>query len=374
MKIAIVTFQKSMNYGTNLQAFALQSFLRTRGFDVETIDYQNPSEVRTNLKGFKRLRSEIWNRTLYPLFESKERIQRTEAFRAKYVSLSSRQYTSHQELYDANDIYDVFISGSDQIWNPVFNRCDYKYFLDFVTGDNKRIAYAPSFGTPTVDEKYLGECLPLIKQYTDISMREESGAEIVSAALGREVCTVLDPVFLPEKKTWEEIASEQLLGEYIFCYIMPGDKNSELAITLKAEAISKLTGLPIVYLGKKVYDKLNLKDRKANRFDDGPSEWISLLKNANYVVTNSFHGTAFSILFHKTFFVPMYTELPGGGLLYTRIKEMLDKFELQKPIINAADLSNINSELYDLDYEAADQTIATHQEQSRNFLISSITR
>lgn len=374
MKLGIITMQRSMNYGTNLQSFALQHFLKTAGFDVETIDSWDTSEIGTNLKGLKRLRSKVWNITFYPLLESKRRLERTESFRDKNVAFSLKQYCSHRELYDTNDIYDVFISGSDQIWNPIFNRCNYKYFLDFVSTGKKRIAYAPSFGTPRVEQDYLNECLPLIEKYEHVSMREESGAELISSALGRDIPTVLDPVFLPELKTWDTAASDQLLENYIFCYVMPGDKNSELAIKLKAEAISKKTGLDIVYVGKKVYDKLDLSKRKENRFDDGPAEWLSLLRHANYVVTNSFHGVAFSVLFHKVFFVPMYTEETGGGLLYTRIKELLEKIELQKPIMNAADLDQITSELYDPEYNIVDEIIVTQQNNSRNYLISSIIK
>ena len=321
MRIFILTFHESPNYGALLQAYALQKYLRDSGNEAMLIDYRNAARKYSQVHGLRKIRSVLWSNTVKPLFESKVRLDRTKRFKDLFFRYSEKAYHSEAELRADPPIADVYITGSDQVWNSRNNNGDLSYFLDFVPAGKKRISYAPSFGTGKQSDEYLERIKPHIKEIDFLSVREASGAKILKEKCGCDALVVCDPVFLLSKEEWNMIAETPEQGDYILCYYMPGDKLIEKRIKQVAEKLRRRTGYRIVNIGKKDYDKLRFWE--PNKYDYGPLEFVGAIANAAYVVTNSFHGSAFSVLFEKNLYVPVRYDLAAEKTLNTRIVEML---------------------------------------------------
>ena len=172
-----------------------------------------------------------------------------------------------------------------------------------------------------------------MKDFTAISTREKSGAKILETILQQDISIMIDPVFLLSRSQWNRLINFYTCkAPYILCYFMPGNKIIERKIESIAEQLRETTGYEIINVGKKDYARIFY--RTSDCFGNGPLEFISLIKNAKFVITNSFHGTAFSIIYHKIFWVPVFKEMDGGGVFNTRILEMLDYFSLSDRAID----------------------------------------
>ena len=333
IRIGILTFQDSANYGALLQAYALQKFLETLEYHVEIINYQSPKRKYCRQTFFKRIRSILWKNTFYKIIKDKERQKKTDYFRNTYLNLSKQLYLDKKTLHLCNDLYDAFIVGSDQVWNSHNTNGDSSYYLDFVLNSKKKIAYAPSFGRTQISDSEKIELGKNLKDFTAISTREKSGAKILETILQQDISIMIDPVFLLSRSQWNRLINFYTCkAPYILCYFMPGNKIIERKIESIAEQLGETTGYEIINVGKKDYARIFY--RTSDCFGNGPLEFISLIKNAKFVITNSFHGTAFSIIYHKIFWVPVFKEMDGGGVFNTRILEMLDYFSLSDRAID----------------------------------------
>ena len=341
--IGIITFHESSNYGAILQSFALQSFLRNYGHEVRIIDYKNAERQYAQVHGFKRIRSVVWNKTFRIFFDDKNRLVKTNDFRTNQITLSEDSYTDKQTILNNPPEFDCYITGSDQVWNKRNNNGDTTYFLDFAPSDKRRISYAPSFGAGKMNDDYLELIKPYIEKIDCLSVRETSGAEIIQKLCRRSAQVVCDPVFLLTREQWQKIMKTPEDPGYILCYYMPGDKIVEKAILDISKNIKNKSGLRIVNIGKKDYDKL--KFWEPNRYDYGPEEFVGAIASAEYVVTNSFHGTAFSVLFGKKVFVPYRTDLPKEKALNTRMVELLKMAGRENSLVPCS--TEIKLELFD---------------------------
>ena len=299
-KIATLTFCNSINYGALLQAYALREYLVSCGFDCEIINYINPKMKYSRVSFLRKIGSIIWKNLLAPFFDSKIRKKRNAEFRSGYMKIG-KKYVNIEELKSLNTIYDAFIVGSDQVWNPFINRGDSAFFLSFVNDEKKRISYAASFGGNKIAKSYLENNSGYLKKFDAISVRENESAELLKTETGIVAETVVDPVFLLTKNDW--INKLKLEGEaaakekYVFCYVMPGNPDLVEKIYRVAESIAGKEHLKIITVGKKSYAKptgTEILDR-----DAGPIEFVQHILNAEYIVTNSFHGTALSIILRK---------------------------------------------------------------------------
>ncbi|MBQ8361763.1 MAG: polysaccharide pyruvyl transferase family protein [Bacteroidaceae bacterium] len=309
MRINTITCQHVYNYGATLQAFALQEFLERWGHNVEIIDFRLPSHTRYELftpypKGrayelvckYPLLRYIITPYKNRRMLKTWGRKRNFDKFDKEYLHLSPRTYRSLQELQQENFDADLLIAGSDQIWNTdMENGNNGAYFLDFGPSSIKRISYAASFGISEIKEDEKKEFVKQqLRKFNSISVREKTGLNILHN-LGFEGCQVVDPVFLLSKKDWiESLKLQEKDGDYIFLYDFTHDDHR----------ISKLS--------KDLAQKERLKILSLNDFSHvpyadiqidnaGPIEFVQLLSNAKYVISNSFHATAFSIIFDKKF-------------------------------------------------------------------------
>ena len=307
MKIGIITFHAAFNYGSMLQAYALQTYLERLGNVVEIINFRPKSQKKgypkpisfsniSNLKStLKRLI--LAPKTISPLYKKWSLF---DEFLHNYLHLT-KEYSSFEELEAEKFDYDLVVTGSDQIWNTVAFDFDKAYFGKFLPNSVRKIAYAPSMGP--VPESQNAELLKsLLKDYSAISVREERTKEyLVEKGICQNVSVVLDPTMLLEGKDYDEICDQTPLveGKYIFYYTPRGVRHEFLS---EASKIGEILNIPVIC--DNCYKPGDLK-RYSNVTaypEVGPAEFLNLIKNAELVCGASFHLMVFSILFNKPFY------------------------------------------------------------------------
>lgn len=307
MKAGIITFHGSHNHGSVLQAYATQRAVESLGVENEIINFRMESQKRyysLYQKGFG-LKLFCQDLLMIPFHEKRKiRAEKFESFISQ-MKLSGPEMKNREELNSIANRYDIYISGSDQIWSnriPELARSpeDFTgvYFFDFVKNTKPRIAYASSVGEITYNE-LIGK-KRLLEKYSHISTREKYGVDLLKKVVDKNIDLVLDPTFLLNKSEWEEIINKKRLIKepYIFLYTLKGFKHG----TKWGKALGKFSrdsGLKVVavspffpIIGRNVH----------NVMDAGPLDFLNLIANAELVFTDSFHGTAFSINLNKPFY------------------------------------------------------------------------
>ena len=326
MKIGIFTYFQT-NYGAVLQAYALQKYLQNQpGTEVEIIDFTTPEHLDGH-KVFKRqsLKKPItalayYFFTLIHYRQLKRRVTRTWDFKNKYFNFT-RRYSSMKDALENHPVEDIYITGSDQVFNPNGKYVPL-YYLGFDKGKGKKVAYAPSFGISKFDEAITQKIKEYVRDFDSLSCREPAGAEYLGSIVGQEVPVVVDPVLLHDAAEWGKVAtSPNMKSNYIFIYDLNGAEN----LISIAKNIQKETKLPIVCLTR---NRLKIYPVDKQIYDAGPSEFLGWIKDASYVVTDSFHGTVFSLIFNKQFFTFIALEK-----ISSRIKNILCKVGLENHIV-----------------------------------------
>lgn len=301
-KVGIITFHRAVNYGACLQAYALKETLSNLGVAVEIIDYRSRDVediYRQAIRKGAGIKTILKNILTWSV--QKKRNQAFLLFLENNVLCKgAKSIYQTEELEALNQKYDIFISGSDQVWSPLCIANDKAYMLDFVRDESKKYSYAASFGV--VNEQYMSneEIKQLLRSYAFHSVREQKGIEILHDMLGESVkkntAQHVDPTFLLEKDKWTALTHRVEKDKYVFVYSlsMPNE------IIEYAEKIAAVKHLQV-----KCFTLNNLFAMlHPNKVITGsPVDFLSYIANAEYVVTNSFHGTAFSIIFNKNFSV-----------------------------------------------------------------------
>lgn len=365
MRIGVITFHRSLNYGSVLQTYALQKTIKKLRpeADVEVIDYypSNYKRIRglfVPVKSFRNLLRNIYSLRYYLLF-----IKRKKAFDnfiKDNVTVGSKRYIGNDDMSDLNKWYDLLIAGSDQIWNR--NTADFsiKYFFPENT-NIKKIAYAPSLGDGRFNIKGDGRFYNVLSSFSAISTREVSGAKNLKKFLSRDdISVVIDPTLLLRPEDYCDITNDGRFNyKYIFIYSLTSCKGfQDLAI----RASSKLN-LPIITVFSSIMTvKYSGKDVKISKYS-APGDFLSLIKNAEFVITNSFHGTAFSIEFEKKFF-SVVSEDPAQR--DSRITTLLNRIGLANRMITSnSQLDNLSEEI---DYAAVKEKLEVYRAESIKFL------
>ena len=292
-RVGILTFHRANNIGAVLQASAICHFLRLDNIDAELIDYVPNNACTIPQNTISGLLHELKCK-LYYIKNSGEKVRdcRFSEYRKKYYTISTKTYYGDSGIANANFDYDAIISGSDQILNTTLTGNSKAYYLDFFNG--KKISYASSFGRKDLSKEEIELIRNELPKFAALSVREQSGADIIKKEIGIEPQLVLDPVFLLRKDEWSKRCNEQLKlpKKYIFVYSMEISPVLENAVsTIKEE-----TGLPVIIVrggGKPGLIEGN-EDSTC-----GPEEFLRYIRDAELVITNSFHGTAFSLIFEK---------------------------------------------------------------------------
>lgn len=366
MRVGTITYHRAVNYGAVLQTFALQKVLDKLDVDNEVVDYRADyiewiykpfcMRDRKNIKDFFKIikGAPIKNKKRKQFFK----------FIKNNIRVSKKPYTN-KTLSKANDIYDVFIAGSDQVFNLDCSNYDTNYLLDFVKEGNKKTSYAASFGFDEMPKEDVKEYKRLLKNFRSISVREAQGVKIVKKATNKEATEVLDPTLLISGDEWRKIIGEAKENEkgYILIYaLLPSKTLIEFA-----DKLQEKTGLEIVFvkdsLTKEGHNVLseNVKYLK----DVEPFEFVKLIANAEYVITNSFHGTAFSINFNKKFFTEL---LAPETKVNSRLENILDMLDLRsRQVVNLDSLT-----LEEIDYERVNKVLEERKKASIDFINKNI--
>ena len=323
-KIGILTFQRAINYGAVLQMYALQKIVRNLGGIAEIIDYdcRMISYVYKPFPFRALYHPKILIRTLYNYNIQKSRNRKFAQFEKKYMNFSEKLVKN--ELIRISDSYDTYIVGSDQVWNPFITGGDTAYFLDFVKNNHKKFSYAASFGISSWPREYKIPVGSLMELFRSISIREKTGSNIVRKLTTQTppLIVSVDPVFLLDCDEWRRFVNASTEQKpYIFIYVVGSGNQSD--IYYYAEKLAKEKNLNIINLR---YNK-SLRHKEFNLghmvYDASPDEFVSYIGNAACVVTDSFHATAFSVIFHKD----MYVSKPHR--VSSRITDLFDLTGIQ---------------------------------------------
>lgn len=338
MKIGIITIHKSPNYGASLQSFALYSFINSLGYDCEIIDLHRPThsdyiqsleyvEYRKPQGSLLQKLKKLIKRLIRGKSSSVAKPLTDEAA-VKFEKFNSPMncsipYLSIDQLYANPPLYDVYVTGSDQLWNPTMKFCIEPYFLTFAPKGARKISYATSVAVSSLLPNEERDYCQWLKDYESISVREQSAVELISRLSGKEVTQVSDPTFLLSYDEWKRYSSDiDIHKPYILLFTLGYRK--ELADY--AHKLSNESGVKMVYLCLS-HPYINVSYTIER--NSGPSEFLTYIANAEMVITDSFHGTAFCMHMHtKNFFTYISNKKRGS-----RITDMLAKFNLSEHLL-----------------------------------------
>ena len=356
-KIGIITIPDYNNYGNRLQNYAVKRFFENKGYDVVTLEMNDPKFEKYKARKFKlRLKKNNMLGFVF-LFEmvkggihKAKRDLRFEKFTKKYLNVRYIPEYTKKQIENLNKEFSYFSLGSDQIWHPYVNTTPNLYFASF-TEEDKKIYFSPSFGVEKIPNDYAELLKERLKNAKHLTVREVAGAKIIKEVLGKEAQVLFDPTLLIEKKEWDLIAKRPKgmeKGKYIAsCFL--GPKNEEYREKIKE--INKENGISV----------FNLADPKMkNGYITGPSEFVYTIKNAEIVLTDSFHAVVFCILYHKQFIV--FSRLNDKGEpagLDSRIDDLLRKLHLTEYKYER----NKKWDLEKIDFNFADEVIEKEKDR-----------
>ncbi len=362
-KIGILTFHNAHNYGAVLQAYALKTKLNRMGYEAKILNYRNPYIARLYRKV---IHIDFWKRdilpsrwgkvirevgeNLYGLKEWQSQWRVFERFIEDHLLDGQTKKLTMKDL--EKEQCDVYILGSDQIWaRELTHGFDPVYFGQFAP-EHKKISYAASVPNGNIPETEQGYFRQALKNLAHISVREEKLAQAVEKLVGKEVTTVVDPTLLLEKNDYEELLYEKPLVQekYIFAYFVV--ENAMLDKCAKKAA--EITGYRLIELHYKKTPELNGENII---FDAGPREFLTYIRDAELIFTNSFHGTVFSILFQKKF----YSVYKENG----RITNLLTFLNLESRHIKA---ENEIDDTEVIDYHSVADRLCSYRSQSVDYL------
>lgn len=353
-KVGIVTFHQALSYGAKLQAYALQKFLEQNGLENDIIDYtchfMYTRLIRPIRVGNKhKLKSFV--RSLITMRQTGIDRKKSIEFRKKYMKLS-RPFDA-DNIKEASDEYSAFIAGSDQVWSPTCVGFDPVYFLDFAQSKQK-YSYAASIAVKELPSDKKDEYKRLLSDYQAFSVREDSAAAIIKELLGRDAEVNIDPTLLLTEQQWDEISKPVVNEPYIFLF----NVRKSIHLINYAKQLRQKTGLKIYYLQKERIHKVKgvtyLDPVTANEF-------VGLIKNAEYVCTNSFHGTAFSIIYKKRFAV----EFENQGGRNIRSEELMNSLGIKNHEIKKDFYPNPDEYV---DWDHIEKALAEQREKSRMYI------
>lgn len=346
MKIALLTWHSSYNPGTHLQCRGLLGELLARGHEVRLVDYRPqrddylprgvkyylqslPDMLRKKAAQSAERAAQTRCRDLY----SDELARRDQRYATAWAELpTTPAVASNDDFSQLSEQYDVFVAGSDQIWNPtLLNR---RYLLDFVRPGKTRVAHGCSSGCSTFGDTALGHYRRYVGLFDHVAVREEALAKTLRGLLpGKDVRHVVDPSMLPSDQDllyFSGTESEGFpAGSYVLCYYLSGD--SSLLRAPQAEA--RRLGLRLVVIAVAPWSYLPRGGEAITVADCGPREWLALVRGAAVVFTNSFHCTLFAVRFAKQFYT--YLQKTRGGRYDTtqRYRELLATFNLERRLL-----------------------------------------
>ena len=383
-KVGIVSCYFKHNYGSMLQAYATQKVLDNMEIPNETINIDENIDFANGKK--KYYMSQITN---IPFIKSKLGMVKLKLDKKinknlgnniqirdnKYKEFEknfklTKPYKTYKELSEQCAKYSDVIVGSDQLWLPVNVVADY-YTLNWVPDNVNKVSYATSFGVSTVPDKYKNDYKKFLNRINCLSTREEAGVKLVEQLSDNKATLVCDPTLLLNKEEWMDIQKEEpiIKEKYILCYFL--GKNIEHRKF--AERLKEKTGCKIVSLNHAdEYVKYSDKFCDYAPYDIGPAEWINLIRNAEYVCTDSFHGTVFSLINNAKFFTfERYSNKNSKVSTNSRIYSLLGIVDLKERILSGTE--NVDDVIkMQINFDNVNEKLDKFRESSKRFLKNSI--
>ena len=366
MLIKTITCHDVYNAGASLQAYALMKYLSDLGHSVEIIDYK-PDYLTGHFDLLKvnnpRYRGSPVLSFVYILVHMPRKVSRMgskrafDSFRRQYLHLTRETYESNEELSLNLPTADVFITGSDQVWNTSFhNGRDPAFYLDFVKNDSVKASYAASFSTDSIHDQYIDVLKSWISKLNFVSVRETSGLQILENIGFQKGVQVLDPVFLLDKQSWYGMMTQTESGRNsVFLYDV--DKSQLASDIAKKFASERKLQICSVFKSHCTNKKIRVM---------GPLEFLCYIKNAEFVISNSFHATAFAIIFEKEFVVINRKEK-----INARMRDLLALFGLSDRLVN--DVKDIEK-LKPIDFEELRKKVVDRTRFSKEYLNEVLSR
>ncbi len=352
MKVGVLTFHFVLNYGAMLQAYALCEKINELGHECEIIDYRSDFFIKQyrpiHLQDIKHPRGFL--KELLMVNANLNLHKEAEFFVLNGMKTSSKHY-SKKNIHDCVDDYDVIIVGSDQVWNMEVNGGDTTYLLDFVKEDNKRVSYAASISMNVLEEHDQRIFKDQLSRYRYISVRETDAKKLLEQITGKDIYVNVDPTLLLNRDKWLELSCDNSSSEYILLYMMSvDDKLYRYALEL-----SRLKGIPVKYVS--LYEPIARGAEMV--FAPSVIEWVNLYRNARYVVTNSFHGVAFSIIFHKQFVFGL-SHNKGKN---TRLSSLLEQLGIEDRVADTLDKIDVP-----INYSVVEDNLKIMREDGENYI------
>lgn len=302
-RVGIITMHRPISFGSSLQAYALQKAIQDLGYECQIIDYQYPNRQhkahKSSIKIFIRLVIHyFWNILVgMPCLVEYVRFRK---FRKKYMNLS-RYYKDAEQLRLDPPLYDIYCTGSDQVWNSNFTKGDTTFLLSFVK-DGVKLSYASSFAVDYVVDNMVNDYGRYLSQYSAISVREFSGIDLVKHLTNKPAVWVCDPTLLLARDEWLPLINDariKIKKPYILVFILTYSYNPYPEVNNIINFVQRSLGLHVVVLSGNKYDYMRKNTTVIK--NAGPLEFLSLVEHASFVITSSFHGVAFSVNFSKPF-------------------------------------------------------------------------
>jgi len=362
MKIDVITFHNVNNYGSVLQTYATQEKLREFG-RVEIIDYCRFDQIDYHTQMQRALENKKWNkipflRGVYKLIKAPSYIKQSSVFGGfinKYIGLSEKRYINYRELKNDPPKADVYCVGSDQMWNSDYNEgIELAFYLAFVPANKMKMSFATSIGMMEFNDAEGTEVSKLLQEFQHISVREDCAVSALKKIGMRNVQLVLDPTLMLTRDEWRKLSTESFLsGKYVLMYQLNPNKEMDRF----AQRLAKEKNMKLIRIGL-MYDHV----AKVGRTVVLPevTQFVSLIDKAEYVVTDSFHGTAFCINFNKEFYVfnpPRFS---------SRINSILSLTNLTGRVINTC--PEVLDTKRRIDYSSVNQIINHERSVSNKFL------
>ena len=368
--IGTITFHSSYNHGSMLQAYALQEYITKKFgkfFDYKIInlrtkrqrDYYNRPFCCYDLKNI--IKSILFIKYRRMFLDGRKNY---ENFLNNRLNITE-EYSTINELCDANLSFDYYISGSDQIWNYPILDFDWSFFLEFCE-KGKKISYAASLGPNKIDdcdESTKKRITKDLSEYSKISVREKGSYDAIKKITGREDISInIDPTLLLDEDDWKKIIDEKRLIEddYIFLYDL---KNNSESYKI-ADRISKKYKMPVVTV-KNMYHLKNEYKHFIRKYDAGPSEFLNYVKNAKIVISSSFHGNVFSIILKKPF-------LAVGGSRDNRIKDILEITGLKDRAVGNVGEIPSGDKLFNVDFSKCDAGLVRERQKTERYFCEAL--
>lgn len=368
MNIGIITWFFGGNYGTNLQAIALQRYLRNIGYSVQIINFEVNTQGKTKRTFWKKLKSQPQKYvTKYALKKYEGQIERRYRRMEKEVRencIFTAQVYSEQDFVDTCNKFDIIICGSDQIWNP--NWYHRFYYADYDKINSKRISYAPSLGVNKIREEQKAEIKRSLSRFSAISVREHKGASLVKSLTNEELVVVVDPTLLLDANDWNSIFPvKKVCDEKYLLSMFLTDNRSHWKAAKKLAKSKRLKHIVIPYCGYSYFQDAEI------HADAGIQEFLDLIRGAEYILTDSFHVTVFSLIYHKQFYT------------FERFQE--DTFSSQNERVrNILGIANVSDRMVpygtsciqeknDIEYRDVEKVLNYEIERSKDFLNKAIT-